>query len=260
MKTNDIARIAALVGEPARAAMLLELMDGRALTANELARSAGISAQTASRHLGLMVEAGLMRVSPRGRHRYHTLASADVARVLEGIMQIAGQVGCGRPGEAAAALAARQPIVVGPRADQLRMARMCYDHVAGRLGLAITERLLLDGAIAFDGESGQVNERAGEVLRRWGLQLETSGAPASGSPMGRPYCRPCLDWSERKAHLAGRLGALICAHCLQSGWLTRAAGARALSLTPDGATRLRGLLGLALWERVVGAGGEPIAA
>ncbi len=235
MNTNQIAGIASLVGEPARAAMLLELMDGRSLTANELAKAGSVSPQTASRHLAQMVEAGLMTAAQRGRHRYHRLASADVAKLLEAIMQIAGE----RP--------ARRSLVPGPREEPMRMARMCYDHIAGRLGLAIAERLQAEGAIAFDGEAGLVTARADAVLRPWGIAL-SSAAP----DRGRPYCRPCLDWSERKSHVAGRLGAMICAHCLDQGWLSRKAGARSLAITAAGAATLRDLLGLALWARVIG--------
>ena len=235
MNTNHIARIASLVGEPARAAMLLQLMDGRMLTATELARAGNVSAQTGSRHLAQMVESGLMCVEQRGRHRYHRLASGEVAKVLEGLMRIAGQPGVQRT------------VVVGPRDDAMRMARMCYDHIAGRLGLAIAESLLREQAIAFDGEGGHATDRAPEVLQQWGLVL----APEPrNSRHGRPYCRPCLDWSERKAHLAGRLGAMICTHCLEKGWLTRPAGSRALVISPEGAKTFRERLGLDAWRRV----------
>lgn len=232
MNTNQIARIASLMGDPTRAAMLLQLMDGRMLTATELARAGNVSAATASRHLAQMVECGLMCVEQRGRHRYHRLAGAQVAKVLEGIMQIAGQ------------LPAARTVVVGPRDEALRTARMCYDHIAGRLGLAIAERLQADQLIVFDGDSGHVTERAAQALERWGI------APASAPLRGRPYCRPCLDWSERKPHLAGRLGALICTHALDQGWLTRKTGSRALTITASGAQAWRELLGLQAWDRV----------
>lgn len=235
MNTNDIARIASLLGEPARAAMLLALMDGRSLTANELAKAGNVSPQTTSRHLAQMVEAGLMNVEPCGRHRYHRLASSEVAKVLEGIMQIAGEP------------PVRRTVVTGPRDESMRMARMCYDHIAGRLGLAIAERLLADQVIEFDGDNGQVMDRAGEVLSRWGLALKPD---LQTSSRGRPYCRPCMDWSERKMHVAGRLGAMICTHCLEQGWLTRRTGSRALSISAAGATTLRELLGLDAWHRV----------
>jgi DNA-binding transcriptional ArsR family regulator len=238
MNTNHLARIASLVGEPARAAMLLQLMDGRMLTATELARAGNVSAPTGSRHLAQMVESGLMCVEQRGRHRYHRIASGEVAKVLEGLMRIAGKP------------AVQRTVVVGPRDDAMRMARMCYDHIAGRLGLAIAESLLAQQAIEFDGEGGQVTDRAAEVLQHWGLALE----PEQQNPRrGRTYCRPCLDWSERKAHLAGRLGAMICTHCLEKGWLARAAGSRALVISADGVKSFRERLGLDAWRRVTDA-------
>lgn len=238
MNTNHIARIASLVGEPARAAMLLQLMGGRLLTATELAKAGHVSPQTASRHLAQMVEAGLMCVEQRGRHRFHRLASGMVAKMLEGMMQIAGE----RP--------AQRRVVVGPRDDTMRMARLCYDHVAGRLGLAMAESLLAERAIEFDGEGGHVTDRLADVLQRWGLALDAGPPPARST---RPYCRPCLDWSERKMHLAGRLGAMLCAHCLDEGWLTRAAGSRALAISPEGARTFRDRLGLEAWRRVTDA-------
>jgi DNA-binding transcriptional ArsR family regulator len=234
MNTNQIARIASLMGDPTRAAMLLQLMDGRMLTATELARAGNVSAATASRHLAQMVEYGLMCVEQRGRHRYHRLAGAEVAKVLEGIMQIAGQ------------LPAARTVAVGPRDEAMRMARMCYDHIAGRLGLAIAERLQADQLIVLDGDAGHVTERAAQALVRWGIPLASAPLPLRG----RPYCRPCLDWSERKSHLAGRLGALICTHALNQGWLTRQAGSRALTITASGAQAWRELLGLQAWDRV----------
>ncbi len=238
MNTNHIARIAALVGEPARAAMLLQLMDGRMLTATELARAGNVSAQTGSRHLAQMVEAGLMSVEQRGRHRYHRLASGEVAKMLEGLMHI----GTTTP--------VHRTLVVGPRDGAMRMARMCYDHIAGRLGLAIAESLLEERAIAFDGEAGEVTDRAADVLQRWGLVF----APElQGTRRGRPGCRPCLDWSERKAHVAGRLGAMLCTHCLAQGWLTRTAGSRALTISPEGVKTFRERLGLDAWRRVTDA-------
>ncbi|MGE0331890.1 MAG: ArsR/SmtB family transcription factor [Ramlibacter sp.] len=232
MNTNQIAHIAALVGEPARTAMLLALMDGRALTAHELAAAGNIGAATASRHLALLVDAGLLRVQRQGRHRYHALASPEVAHVLEGIIQLA-------------ALQAPAPrVVTGPRDAALLLARTCYDHIAGRLGVAITQHLLDEGAIAFDGEAGHVTDRATAVLARLGLD---AGA-LSGGAGRRPHCRPCLDWSERRAHVAGRLGALICSHCLDSGWLARRQDSRALQVTPQGAVALRNGLGAARWS------------
>lgn len=235
MNTNQIAHIAALVGEPARTAMLLTLMDGRALTANELAGAGNIGAATASRHLALMVDAGLLRVERQGRHRYHALASPEVARVLEGIIQLASQ---------------QAPVprtVTGPRDAAMRLARTCYDHIAGRLGVAITQHLLDERAIAFDGEAGHVTDRAGAVLKTLGIE---AAALAQGAGR-RPHCRPCLDWSERRPHVAGRIGAMVCGHCLDSGWLLRSNGSRALTLTPKGTVALRNGLGHARWNALM---------
>ena len=238
MNTNQIARIAGLVGEPARAAMLMELMDSRSLTAQELARAGNVTAQTASRHLSLLVDADLLRVERRGRHRYHRLASVEVARVLEGIMQLAVN-GAGAP---------RRAVVTGPRDESMRMARSCYDHIAGRLGVAIAERLIDDGAIEFDDDAGRVTAAASAVLSRWGIDA-TRAAGAAPSP--RPQCRPCLDWSERRPHLAGQLGTRLCAHCLEQGWLLRRSGSRALAVAPKGVVAFQGILGHEAWRRVV---------
>ncbi|UCU98093.1 ArsR/SmtB family transcription factor [Acidovorax radicis] len=244
MNTNRIAHVAALVGEPARTAMLMALMDGRALTARELADAAHITPATASRHLGLLVEASLLKVERQGRHRYHRLASPEVARVLEGLMQLAVSP------EPSSAL---RRVVVGPRNAALRAARTCYDHLAGRIGVAITGHLLDEGAVVFEGEgdaaAGYVTDCAASVLRHLGIELDAMPAAGAGR---RPHCRPCLDWSERRMHLAGRLGALICNHCLDSGWLLRGEGTRALAITPRGAVALRDGLGHTRWRDVVG--------
>ncbi len=236
MNTNQIARIASLLGEPARTAMLLGLMDGRSLTAHELARAGNVSAQTGSRHLAQLVDAGLLRVEQRGRHRYHRLASPDVAKVLEGIMQLAARQA-----------PPRRAVVPSPKDAAMRTARTCYDHIAGRLGVAMSDRLLADGAVVFEGEAGHVTERASAVLGRMGIV--SAGAQASGDTK-RTYCRPCLDWSERRSHVAGQLGAMICTHCLDQGWLLRRAGTRALDITPKGAVALREWLGHEGWRQV----------
>jgi DNA-binding transcriptional ArsR family regulator len=230
MNTNALARIASLVGEPARAAMLLALMDGRSLTARELADAARITPATASRHLGLLVEADLLRVNAQGRHRYHRLASAEVAGVLEGILRLGG------------AAAAPQRIVTGPRDATMRFARTCYDHLAGRLAVAIVDRLLEDRALVIDDDTAQLTSRAASAFRGLGFDV---GAVASDA--GRPPCRPCLDWGERRMHLAGRVGVLLCAHCVQRGWLLRAPKSRALQVSATGAATFRDWLGLERW-------------
>jgi DNA-binding transcriptional ArsR family regulator len=238
MNTNQIARIASLVGEPARTGMLVALMDGRALTAHELAAAGRITPPTASRHLALLVEAGLLRVQKQVRHRYHCLASPEVAHVLEGIMQLASR---SSPGA--------NRVATGPRDDAMRLARTCYDHLAGRLAVGIAEKLVEDGAVVIDGEAAEVTARAGAVLEGLGLRCELLLAHGPGK---RPQCRPCLDWGERRMHLAGRLGALLCSHCLQMGWLLQRSDSRALSLTPQGAVVMREWLGPKRWDLLSG--------
>lgn len=237
MNTNRIAHVAALVGEPARTAMLLALMDGRALTARELAEAAHITPATASRHLALLVEAALLQVQQQGRHRYHRLASAEVAQMLEGLMQLA-------------APQATRRVATGPADAALRTARSCYDHLAGRLGVAIASHLQELGAVQVDAEaaSARVTPRVEAALRPLGIAADA----LTGQGGHRPACRPCLDWSERRMHLAGRMGSLICRHALDSGWLLRGAGTRALAITPAGAVALRDWLGLARWREVAG--------
>jgi len=242
MNTNEVARIASLVGEPARTAMLLELMDGRALTARELASAARVLAPTASRHLAQLVEGGLLKVEQHGRHRYHRLASAEVAALLESIMQMAAASGPRR----------RSAVVVGPREAAMRRARSCYDHIAGRLGVAIAERLLEGRAISFEGELGRVSPRAHDALAPLGIDLRAE-AKAEGTSARRAACRPCLDWSERRFHVAGTLASMICAHCLEQRWLLRRAGSRALDVTAPGQRALGAWLGSERWRWVASA-------
>ncbi len=232
MNVNAVARIASLIGEPARTTMLLELMDGRAMTAGELARAARISPATASRHLALMTEAKLLHAAATGRHRYLRIASPEVASLLERMLQFASQSATGS-----------QRIQTGPTDASLRRARTCYDHLAGRLGVAIAERLAESGAIAIEPDALRVTERMGDALTALGIE----GASDAGA---RLTCRPCMDWSERRIHLAGRLGTAICRHCLARGWLMQKQGARAIGITPSGQIALRDWLGLERWSAV----------
>jgi len=231
MNPNQMARIGLMVGEPARACMLLALMDGRALTANELASAAHITPATASRHLALLVECGLLRVNQQGRHRYHQLANADVARVLEGIMQLA------------IAHPPPRPVVTGPRDASLRFARTCYDHLAGRLAVALADRLIDERAIVVEDDVAVLTDSGAAALGTLGLH--TANLQAGGP---RPACRTCLDWGERRIHLAGRLGTMLCSHCLERGWLLRQPKSRALELTASGARAFRDWLGIERWQ------------
>ncbi len=230
--TNQIAEIGLMVGEPARTAMLVALMDGRALTAGELARVAGISAQTASGHLAKLASAGLLKVVSQGRHRYHRLASAEVAGLLETITRIAA---VSRP-------PAHRRLHFGPRDAAMRAARTCYDHLAGGLGVAIADGLLDRGAIEFDDGAGMITESGLALLTEAGIAM-----PERSSTSSRPLCRPCLDWSERRPHLAGRLGAAICMHFFDHGFVKRLRGTRALTVTPRGRRALGELFDIREW-------------
>jgi DNA-binding transcriptional ArsR family regulator len=224
MNTNRIAEIGLLVGEPARAAMLLALMDGRALTAGELAQAAGVTPQSASAHLARLTQAGLLAMERQGRHRYHRLASPEVARLLETVMQVASL--------------APQPVrapVTGPRDAAMRRARTCYDHMAGELGVALADALQARGHVEMDDGAGLVTPAGLDFLHGLGL----SGESLSGASGARALCRPCLDWSERRPHIAGRLGAALCSHFLDSHLVRRIGGSRALEITPTGQAYLR---------------------
>lgn len=228
----EFAEIAALAGDPARAAMLHALMDGRALTARELAISAGITPQTASGHLARLTTAGLLAVSKQGRHRYHRLATPAVARMMESIMQVAIDS------------ARTRPVVVGPREAALRAARTCYDHLAGRLGVALADALVEAGHVELSDDAGLVTKSGVALLNRLGVDLEGIAARRGKLP-SRILCRPCLDWSERRPHLGGAVGAALCAFCLGDGWIRRVAGSRAVAITPKGRQRLRDNFGVA---------------
>lgn len=227
MNTNRVAEIGAMIGDPARVSMLAALMDGRALTAGELASVAGITPSTASGHLGRLTETGLLAVEKQGRHRYFRLPDAEVAGMLEGMMRLATRE-----------LAPAKVVRTGPKDAAMRRARTCYDHFAGRLGVAIADVLVDRGYVIFDGDSGTVTEAGISGLSEMGI---TGTDDFSRGASRRPVCRPCLDWSERVPHLAGRLGAEICRHFMDQGYVRRIGATRALDITPPGQQALRRL-------------------
>lgn len=214
-----LAETASLVGDPARAGMLTALMDGRALTSGELARIAGIAPQTASGHLARLSEAGLLATFRQGRHRYHRIASVEIAQMLEGMMAVAHGARTGR----------RRAIVTGPRDIAMRAARTCYDHLAGTLGVRIANSLVEHGHVELSDEAGAVTAAGIAFLGDLGID------PTAGARSGvRVFCRPCLDWTERRPHLGGTLGVALAARCFALGWIERITGSRAVLVTPAG--------------------------
>jgi DNA-binding transcriptional ArsR family regulator len=227
--TAALAEIGALVGDPGRANMLAALLDGRALTARELADHAGVTPQTASGHLAKLLAGNLIVVEQQGRHRYHRLASVEVARMIEGMMQAAAV------GEAARG---SRPVRVGPRDAALRDARTCYDHLAGRLGVALADAMSGAGLVRLEGDGGAVTAAGDRLLREFGADMDGAGRTR------RTFCKPCLDWSERRPHLAGAVGAAIMTRSFELGWVRRLNGTRAVAITPDGQLGFRRLFGV----------------
>jgi hypothetical protein len=180
-----------------------------------------------------MTAVGVLSVLKQGRHRYHRLAGPSVARMLESIMQVAAEFA-----------PASRKLVVGPRDAALRKARTCYDHLAGQLGVAIADALVAQGYIELGGEAGILTESGIDKLAHIGIDI----APLlerRTKRSGRVLCRPCLDWSERRPHLAGLVGAAICTHCMRQGWVRRLEETRAVLVTPQGQRILRERLGVA---------------
>lgn len=213
--TTRIAATAALLGDPARANILAALMDGRALTAKELAYAAHVSPQTTSGHLSKLTQAGLLTPKKQGRHRYYRVASPLVAQMLEGILALASETG--------PALPERRGTWRGGEA--LRTARSCYDHLAGRLGVGLADSLCACGHVTLTADGGEVTDSGHRFLRAFGAE------PGAGR---RVFCRPCLDWSERRPHIAGRLGAALANRCFELGWIARQRDTRAVAITEAG--------------------------
>ena len=222
----SIAPVAALAGDPARANMLSALSGGMALTASELAEEGGVTLQTASSHLAKLAAGGLVTTARQGRHRYFRLADDDVARMLEAIMGVAARTGHLRT----------RP---GPRDPALRKARICYDHLAGEMGVRMLDGLLSARRIARSGDELHLTKNGTAFLREFGIDLDRLSAAR------RPLCRACLDWSMRRYHLGGALGAALLARFEELKWLRRENNSRVIHFTRIGETGFIETLGLA---------------
>lgn len=220
----NITRIASAIGDPARAEMLTALLAGRALTATELANQAGITKQTGSTHLRRLLDAQLVVMQAQGRHRYFTIANEDVAQLLERMIGVAANT-------------SSIPVQSGPRDPALRRARVCYDHLAGEIAVSMYEALLAQNILEFKGESLDVS-KAGEVwLTRFGIDVDRLRSHR------RALCRTCMDWSERRNHLAGALGAALLQRMLDRGWAKRERDSRLVKFRANSERALQQALG-----------------
>jgi len=221
----SLAEVAALVGDPARANILCALLDGRALTAGELAYAANVSPQTTSGHLAKLTQARLLDVLKQGRHRYFRIATPQVAQMLESIMTVALQ-----------APPRHRP--ASKVDDAMRIARTCYDHFAGRLGVGLADTLCGRGHVVLAEDGGEVTPQGHEFFQRFGVTLVKDRR--------RMFCRACVDWTERRPHLAGAVGAALATRCFDLGWVKRMREGRALTITPVGRTGLRDMFDLSI--------------
>ncbi|HEY1461624.1 MAG TPA: winged helix-turn-helix domain-containing protein [Casimicrobiaceae bacterium] len=221
----NIVGIAALIGDHARAEMLTALMGDQALTATELADIAGVTKQTVSAHLAKLVDARLLAVQNQGRHRYFRLADRDVAQLLESLMGVAYRAG---------AVRAR----ASPREPALRKARVCYDHLAGELGVlvydSLEQRLLLRNA----GGDPELTAQGRHFCVDLGIDVDALARER------RALCRACLDWSVRRNHLAGAVGAAVLTRCIDAGWARRDKNSRVVNFSPAGENAFRRLFAL----------------
>lgn len=222
----ELAEIGAAIGDPARASMLTALMDGRALTAGELAYAARVTPQTASEHLRRLSEVRLLSALKQGRHRYFRLASPLVAQMLETMGIVA---------------ALQAPPRYRPSSridDATREARLCYDHLAGRLGVDVTDSLTAKGHLLLSPEGGALTQEGHRFLTGLGIEIPDA------TETRRAFCRPCLDWSERRFHVAGHVGAAIARHFFDKGWIARLRDSRAVVVTETGRAALQDAFGI----------------
>ena len=220
----DIARIAALIGDPARANMLTALMTGKALTPTELSAEAGITLQTASSHLAKLDQGGLIIQRKQGRHKYFSLANDDVAHTLENLMGLAAGAGHIRTR-------------TGPKDQDLRKARVCYNHLAGHMGIRLYNSFVDRGYLTVTHAGLELTPQGVAFVRDFGVDIDSLFRKKS------PLCRECLDWSERKSHLAGSLGRALLSRMEHLGWAKRTPNSRIIRFTPNGETQFAGVFG-----------------
>lgn len=210
---NDLGSMAALIGDPIRANILWALLDGRAYTATELAVTVDTTPQNLSMHLSKLIKADLLSVEIQGRHRYYAFARPEVAYAVESLAGLLPS----RPKEAAV-----------KEDPPIRVCRTCYDHLAGKIGVQLTESLLRQGLLERDDKEFVVTEKGDRWFRQLGIDCDVLRAQR------RSFARACLDWTERRPHLAGSLGAAVCQKLFDEGWLRRLPNTRAVLVTPKG--------------------------
>ncbi|MBO6717748.1 MAG: winged helix-turn-helix transcriptional regulator [Rhizobiaceae bacterium] len=219
----DLSRIASLVGDPARANMLSALMSGTALTASELALEGGVGLPTASSHLAKLTEGGLVTVTTQGRHRYYALSGSEVASMLEAISGVAASVGPKR-------------VRPGPRDNAMREARVCYDHLAGEKAVALFDHLGGQKLIRLNGDAVTLTRKGQDWFADFGIDVSALETKR------RPLCRACLDWSVRRSHLAGALGAAALDRIFELKWARREKDSRVVAFTPRGRAEFERLI------------------
>ncbi|MEO0329551.1 MAG: winged helix-turn-helix domain-containing protein [Pseudomonadota bacterium] len=215
----DIALLGSLIGDPARANILTALMSGKALTATELASEAGVTVQTTSSHLKKLEDAGLLKQRKQGRHRYFALSDEDVGSVLESLMGLAAKRGLVRT-------------QTGPKDAALRKARICYNHLAGDLGVKIYDSMVASGHLVERDDEIELTDSGATFVEKLGIDLATV------SKSRRPLCKSCLDWSSRRTHLAGSLGTAFLEHFYKVGWAKRIDGSRVIEFSAVGEKNL----------------------
>jgi DNA-binding transcriptional ArsR family regulator len=233
----DISVIGAVLADRSRCSVLAALGDGRALPASVLAAEAGVAPSTASEHLARLVDAGLLSVEPHGRHRYFRISGPEVADLLEAMARMAPTLPV-------------RSLREGTRAEALRFARTCYDHLAGRVGVAVMDSLLARGRLDHDEPSGADRLSSPGRAMRFGLTengaefLEHLGVDLDDLPARRPAVRYCMDWSEQRPHLAGAVGAALTTRFFDAGWIERTDATRAVRITDEGRRRFAETFGL----------------